>query len=541
MSNLDFLKSALRVGRLRVSVFVVFSSFAAASPAGGEGHVDLSVQCSSDADRPLSGDEFTFSVALTNNGPADATGLVIDNQLPAGIRLLNNVATRGSYDPGTGTWGISNLSNGASAELDLLVRVEPQAIGTTLINAASVEASDQTDEMPENDSCTTEVQIQNLSNGLYALFETNMGSFTARLDYVEAPLTVGNFVSLAEGTRAWLNVDTGRVQKSKYFDGLVFHRVVSGFVIQGGSHNGLGSGGPGYRFPDEFDPSLRHNKAMILSMANSGLFTNGSQFFITLSKTEHLDDKHSIFGEVISGSSVVSSIGQVPVDAEARPVTDVAIEEVRIIRVGAAARGFNPDYLDLPDASGIPVMLDPETKELVHTNSQYARHSIAYTTNLLDESTWEPIEDYHHEAPDELHIVDLSALTNGHPSAQSAYFSAAKVQYTETAFLVPQSLVAKELLLNIDVGFPGQWVKIGFFSIATGGIQTSFPERPTATLNSYEFKRDEPYTMDMGNFTATPSLYIANLRLAFSEKTGGPFSGVLVGREIRGTFTISDL
>ena len=380
-----------------------------------------------------------------------------------------------------------------------------------------------------------------LSDGVYAAFDTNMGSFTARLDYAQAPLTVGNFVGLAEGTKPWLNVDTGVVRASKYFDGHIFHRVISGFVIQSGAHNGQGDGGPGYRFADEFHPALRHNKGMILSMANSGPFTNGSQFFITLAATANLDDKHSVFGEVICGKNIVFDIGAVPTDSGDRPLTNVVINAVEIMRIGTFADNFDADHPDLPDTSSIPATLDPIAKELTHTNSQYARHSIACTTNLLDDGSWEPIEDYIHEAMDSLHVVDLSLLTNGHAEAETVYYAPGKVQYTETAFLVPQSLVAKELLLTIDVGFPGNWIRIGFFGVATGAIITSFPEAPTATLQSYTSERDEPYLLRMGDFSTTPNIPISELNLAFPTATSGPFTGSLAGTQIQGTFTITDL
>ena len=380
-----------------------------------------------------------------------------------------------------------------------------------------------------------------LSDGIYAAFDTNMGSFTARLDYAQAPLTVGSFVGLADGTRPWLNVDTGVVKASRYFNGLIFHRVISGFVIQSGAHNGQGDGGPGYRFRDEFSPALRHNKAMILSMANSAPWTNGSQFFITLGATANLDDKHSVFGEVICGENIVFDIGDVQTDGADRPLTNVVINTVDIMRIGAAAENFNADHPELPDASTVGAILDPIAQELSYSNSQYACHAVACTTNLLDDTSWISIDDYYHESPSDLQVFDLSTLTNGQAEADTVYYAPGKMQYTETAFLVPQNLVAKEILLTIDVGFPGEWIRIGFFSIATGAIVTSFSEAPTATLQSYDTERDEPYVLRMGDFIATPNVPITDLNLAFSSATAGPFTGSLAGTQIQGTFTIIDL
>ena len=141
--------------------------------------------------------------------------------------------------------------------------------------------------------------------GTYAQFITSEGNFTIRLYDQEAPRTVENFVGLAEGTKEWTDPRTSQKVKKPYYDGVIFHRVIKGFMIQGGDPLGQGIGGPGYNFPDEFHTKLRHNKAGILSMANRGPNTNGGQFFITLGPTPHLDDRHSVFGEVVEGMDVV--------------------------------------------------------------------------------------------------------------------------------------------------------------------------------------------------------------------------------------------
>ena len=136
---------------------------------------------------------------------------------------------------------------------------------------------------------------------LYARFVTSEGPFTVRLFDQEVPNTVANFVGLAEGTKEWTDPRTNEKVTQPYYDGIIFHRIIDGFMIQGGDPLGQGIGGPGYKFADEFHPSLRHSKAGILSMANSGPNTNGGQFFITLGPTPHLDNRHSVFGEVVEG------------------------------------------------------------------------------------------------------------------------------------------------------------------------------------------------------------------------------------------------
>jgi peptidyl-prolyl cis-trans isomerase A (cyclophilin A) len=173
-----------------------------------------------------------------------------------------------------------------------------------------------------------------LEPGIYAHFETTEGTFTVRLFEKEAPKTVDNFVGLAEGTKEWTDPQTREKKKAPYYDGVVFHRIIGGFMIQGGDRLGTGTGGPGYTFGDEFHPSRRHDKAGMLSMANAGPNTNGSQFFITLGPTPHLDNRHSVFGEVVTGLDIVKKIGSVATGRQDRPVTPVVMTHVTIERVG---------------------------------------------------------------------------------------------------------------------------------------------------------------------------------------------------------------
>jgi peptidyl-prolyl cis-trans isomerase A (cyclophilin A) len=169
--------------------------------------------------------------------------------------------------------------------------------------------------------------------GTYARFDTSLGQFTIRLFEKEAPRTVANFIGLAEGTKEWTHPGTRATEKRPYYDGLLFHRVIDGFMLQGGDPLGQGYGGPGYTFEDEFHPALRHSKAGTLSMANAGPNTNGSQFFITLAPTPHLDGRHSVFGEVVEGLDVVKKIGKVPTNRQDRPLQDVVMRKVTIERV----------------------------------------------------------------------------------------------------------------------------------------------------------------------------------------------------------------
>lgn len=177
-------------------------------------------------------------------------------------------------------------------------------------------------------SCSNKVEKGDLSDGLYALIETSKGDITIKLEFEKVPFTVANFVTLAEGKNNYVSPNYKGIH---FYDGLTFHRVEANPpMIQGGDPLASGQGGPGYKFKDEFHPDLHHGKAGILSMANSGPNTNGSQFFITTDQTSYLDGKHSVFGEVVEGLDIVSTI-----------VVGDQINKVKIIRIGQAAKKFD--------------------------------------------------------------------------------------------------------------------------------------------------------------------------------------------------------
>ncbi|WP_053203750.1 peptidylprolyl isomerase [Jiangella muralis] len=171
-----------------------------------------------------------------------------------------------------------------------------------------------------------------MADELHATLHTNRGDITVALLPNHAPKTVRNFVELAKGEREWANPETGEKTSDKLYDGTVFHRVIGGFMIQGGDPLGNGTGGPGYDFADEFHPELAFNKPYLLAMANAGPNTNGSQFFITVGQTPHLNRRHTIFGEVADQSSrdVVDAIAATPTDRADRPLEPVVIESVTV-------------------------------------------------------------------------------------------------------------------------------------------------------------------------------------------------------------------
>ncbi len=184
---------------------------------------------------------------------------------------------------------------------------------------------------------------QALADGLYAEMETSKGKIRLQLEFEKTPLTVANFVGLAEGTKHYAKSagEAPKKQDKPFYDGLTFHRVIPDFMIQGGDPLGNGTGGPGYKFRDEFDPSLRHTGPGILSMANAGPGSNGSQFFITHKATPWLDDRHTVFGHVVEGQDVVNSI--------ARGDT---IKTIKILRSGEKAKKFKGDEEAFQKLSG---------------------------------------------------------------------------------------------------------------------------------------------------------------------------------------------
>jgi len=169
--------------------------------------------------------------------------------------------------------------------------------------------------------------------GLYAIFETSMGVITIVLYEKEAPNRVANFIELSECKKEWRDAKTGKMVKRPLYSGTIFHRVIPNFMIQGGDPSGNGTGGPGFNFEDEFTPKLRHDSPGRLSMANRGPNTNGSQFFITEVPTPHLDNRHTIFGQVIDGLDLVKKIARVKKARGDKPLKDVVLKKVTIKRI----------------------------------------------------------------------------------------------------------------------------------------------------------------------------------------------------------------
>ena len=188
-------------------------------------------------------------------------------------------------------------------------------------------------------SCNSQKKAyKDLGDGLFADIETTKGHIVVKLNYKEVPTTVANFVTLAEGKNNFVKVE---YKGKPFYNGTIFHRVIDGFMIQGGDPTGTGMGDPGYRFEDEFVPSLKHSKKGILSMANSGPNTNGSQFFITQVPTPHLDGRHTVFGETVKGEEVIDAIAKAPRNGQDRPNEDIKIKNITSVANGKDAQKFD--------------------------------------------------------------------------------------------------------------------------------------------------------------------------------------------------------
>ena len=235
---------------------------------------------------------------------------------------------------------------------------------------------------------TPDIRVNNqeikVGDGLYALFETSKGDILIQLEMEKAPITVANFVALAEGNHPKVTVKKGE----PFFDGLIFHRVIPQFMIQGGDPDGRGTGGPGYQFSDEFHPSLRHNGPGILSMANSGPGTNGSQFFITEVATNWLDDRHSIFGKVIAGLEKVTEIANAERDTSDVPKTPITMN-VKIIRQGKAAKEFDAPKVFTEGLAGTEAKAAKEAAEAEAKGAARAAEFTWFTNGTVNSAEFE--------------------------------------------------------------------------------------------------------------------------------------------------------
>jgi len=221
--------------------------------------------------------------------------------------------------------------------------------------------------------------------GIFAEFNTSMGSFTCRLEYAYSPKAVANFIGLATGQQPWLDQNKGIPRTEPFYNGLIFHRVVAGFVIQSGSPNGQGTDGPGYQFLNESTNSLRYASAGVLGMANAGTNSNGAQFFITVSPQPSLNDHYTIFGELTGGTNVVVDISNVGTDFSGAPTNNIVLQSVVIRRVGAQAEAFDINAQGLPLVTSQRLDIGSFSSNqvaLTFSNRVYAENFVFSTPNF---------------------------------------------------------------------------------------------------------------------------------------------------------------
>jgi len=364
------------------------------------------------------------------------------------------------------------------------------------------------------------------TDGIYADFSTSLGSFTCKLNYSAAPKAVANFIGLATAKRAWLDETTGQVKTGAFYNGLIFHRVVSGFMIQGGSPTGTGSGDPGYAFEDEFKDTLRFDKAGVLAMANSGPDSNGSQFFITVSAQSHLNDVHTIFGQVTSGQSVVDTISNVATNSSSKPLTNVVIQTIQIRRVGTAAQNFDINAQGLPIVTNaaLRIATGTGTASLSFPNQLYADTRLFSSTNLSDWAqqkvgidTKQPV------------ATNVSAVS----SAGQQFYKAAQVLYP-SPLPVPKNLLNKTLVLRFT---GGNGTNTTVFDGSGGGSYSWPTYNSSGSVSAYSWDQD-PYRGTLYPIYWS-GWYPFYLRLDFLSATNGNFSGqYATGAAVSGTFTL---
>jgi cyclophilin family peptidyl-prolyl cis-trans isomerase len=370
-------------------------------------------------------------------------------------------------------------------------------------------------------------------DGLFADFETSLGNFSCQLAFDKAPRTVANFVGLISGSGGWVDFKNGEAKNRPFYDGLTFHRVVAGFVIQGGSPKGDGTDGPGYTFQDEFDPTLRHSRVGILSMANSGPNSNGSQFFVTLATASHLDDVHSVFGEVSSGMEVVNAIGSVATDASGRPNVPVTMNHVSIRRVGLAANAFDASAHGIPEVrSAGPVMIRNGANFFLRFPRAIYREYLLFQSGDLLSWNNEKVALYTTLPP--ATDLDVSAGAFGQ---SRRFYRVPEIAYPGPLF-TPPSLIGKQMHLVLS---PTETLDLVFTS-ATGGTSnyTSSTGSTPGTITNYTWTQ-EAYRGRL--FVQTNNLFPISTSNVFASDAGGTYKGTVLnggnGTPISGTFTFN--
>lgn len=351
------------------------------------------------------------------------------------------------------------------------------------------------------------------TNGIYAEFNTSMGSFTCTLYYAESPKAVANFIGLATGQRAWLDLSSGLAKTNPFYNGLTFHRIITNFVVQAGSPNGLGTDGPGYAFVDEITNTLQFNKFGVLAMANSGPDSNGSQFFVLATNSSpSLNNGYTIFGQLFGGSNVVATINLVPTNASNKPLTNVYLNSINIQRIGSAANAFDIATQGLPVVTNLNLTIARAgtNVSLIFSNQLYADNRLYNSTNLQN---W---------TANQLGIETALPVSNTNlqsAAAPAKFFRAAQVQYVSST-LAPKSWTGKTLTLFYASGLIATNVLV--FNSSGGGTYTYTTNAPGTILGYNWFQA--PYNgklLPIGFSVLSDQAF----GMHFSTATTGTFNG----------------
>jgi peptidyl-prolyl cis-trans isomerase A (cyclophilin A) len=354
---------------------------------------------------------------------------------------------------------------------------------------------------------------------IFADFKTSLGDFTCELNAAAAPKAVANFIGLAQGSLPWLDETTGQVVAGKpYYNGLTFHRVIVNFMNQSGSRNGLGTDGPGYVFLDETENGLNHDSAGVLSMANSGANTNGSQFFVTAATASHLNGKHTVFGKVVSGLATVLAINQVPTSATSKPLVPVTINSVAIRRVGPAAEAFDIKAQNLPvfDKPRGRLQVQPGVSTSFLLDNPIPAGTIFHVYGGANLTAWSKLSELYQgsdSAGDSLIPLDEA-------KAPRAFYNLSLTTYPDAKF--PHLTGGRTLNISWPLNAGGTATIRCEFNAAGDGGTLYYSGNPTPQPMTVDYY-PEPYTATW--IIATPDLAKLGILVDFSKDTSGTLSG----------------
>lgn len=383
---------------------------------------------------------------------------------------------------------------------------------------------------------------------IYADVSTTLGDFTIELYHEEAPKAVANFVTLAEGTRPWIDSTTGEIKRNTpYYDGIIFHRVIDNFMNQAGSQDGTGADGPGYVYPDEVDNGLLHDVPYLLSAANSGPHTNGSQFFTTVVPTPWLDGIHTVFGKVVSGTDTIDTINDTEV-VDTVPTTPVVIESMTIRREGAEALAFDEFAQGLPEVREIEMTLKgPRDGDPARLLLEQPGGTTLKVVTSPDLQAWTPSERYLGRDSDPLD--DFQTAGN----LPRAFYRSNLVEWPgEAAF--PDSLAGKTVTMTASRPSNEGPIEVGVLTLALtdpGSFSLLQPNGNTIS-GSVDFERSsvvcDAYGAQLLIFSEAGGLVPVRLRLGADLPMVAPLTGRITGTiftnpnptSVSGTFTVED-